>query len=98
VEQATVGTSADFIDDVGLEIAVNCARNIFALSSLREEGAEALVWLSGLALISQVSIRLNTMLEAVKLPARVCNLATGLADVDRDDFSHDYFISRVLKG
>ena len=32
MEQATVGTSADFIDDVGLEIAVNSSGNIFALT------------------------------------------------------------------
>jgi hypothetical protein len=32
VEQAAVGTGADFIDDVGLEIAVNGTGNIFALT------------------------------------------------------------------
>ena len=31
---------------------------------------------------------LNAMLEAVKLPARVSDLDTGLADVDRDAFPH----------
>lgn len=29
------------------------------------------------------------MLEAVKLPAGVTNLATSLTDMDVDDFSHD---------
>jgi hypothetical protein len=32
VEQAAVGTGADFIDDIGLEIAVDCSRDIFALA------------------------------------------------------------------
>ena len=32
MEQAAVGTGADFIDDVGLEIAVNGTGNIFALT------------------------------------------------------------------
>lgn len=31
---------------------------------------------------------LNAMLEAVKLPARVPDLDTGLADVDRDALPH----------
>lgn len=34
VEEATVGTSANLIDDVGLEIAVDCPGNIFAISCL----------------------------------------------------------------
>ena len=32
MEQAAIGTGADFIDDVGLEIAVNSSGNIFALT------------------------------------------------------------------
>jgi len=31
-----------------------------------------------------VAIRLDAMLQAVELPAGIANLATGLADVDRD--------------
>jgi hypothetical protein len=31
---------------------------------------------------------LNAMLEAVQLPARVSDLDTGLADVDRDALPH----------
>jgi hypothetical protein len=88
MEQAAVGTSADLIDDIGLEIAVDGSGNIFALTSLGEEGAETLIRVSGLALLSQISIGLNAMLEAVKLPARVGNLATSLADVNANDFSH----------
>ena len=34
------------------------------------------------------SLRLDAVLEAVKLPARVTGLDTGLADVDGDDFAH----------
>jgi hypothetical protein len=88
VEKAAIGTSADLIDDVWLEITVDGTWDIFALASLGEEGAESLIRIGGLALLSQVSIRLDTVLEAVKLPARVGNLATGLADVDADNFSH----------
>jgi hypothetical protein len=34
MEETTIGASADFIDDVGLEIAVDCTWNIFALTCL----------------------------------------------------------------
>jgi len=32
VEEATISASADLIDDVGLEIAVDCSWDIFALA------------------------------------------------------------------
>ena len=37
----------------------------------------------GLALLGEVAIGLDAVLEAVELPARVCDLATGLADWTR---------------
>ena len=37
----------------------------------------------GLALFGEVAIGLDAVLEAVELPARVCNLAPGLADWTR---------------
>jgi hypothetical protein len=76
VEKAAVGTSADLIDDVWLEITVDGTWDILALAwyrsvstgslsddwalftSLGEEGAESLIRIGGLALLSQVSIRL----------------------------------------
>lgn len=34
VEEVAVGTSADFVDNIGLEIAVDGARNVFALTCI----------------------------------------------------------------
>lgn len=74
VEQRAVGTGADLINHVWLEITVDGTWNILSLScsllkmysvvlvvavklaGLREEGAEPLIWLCGLALLSEVSI------------------------------------------
>jgi len=36
-----------------------------------------------------VTIRLDPMLQTVQLPTGVANLATGLANVDRDTLTHD---------
>lgn len=79
MEQAAVGTSADLVDDIGLEIAVDSTGNVFAVAlcrmlarvsglrersgrgvrtSLGEEGGEALVVVAGLALLSEVTVRL----------------------------------------
>ncbi len=58
VEQGAVGTGANLINHVWLEIAVNSAWNILSLPSLREESAETLIWVGGLALLGEVSIRL----------------------------------------
>jgi hypothetical protein len=87
VEEGAVRTGADLVDDVGLKIGVDGTGDILALTSLGEEGAEAVVVVQGLALLGEETIGLDTVLEAVELPARVCNLATGLADVQTDDFS-----------
>jgi hypothetical protein len=38
VEEAAVGTGADLVDDIWLEITVDGAWDIFALASLGEEG------------------------------------------------------------
>ena len=36
-----------------------------------------------------LSIRLDAMFKAVKLPTGIADLDTGLADVNRNDFAHD---------
>jgi hypothetical protein len=79
VEKAAVSTSANLVDNVGLEIAVDSTWNVFSLTfavinisncsplsmieylltSLGEESAEALVRLSCLALLGEISIRLD---------------------------------------
>ena len=43
------------------------------------------------------SLRLDAVLEAVELPARVTGLDTGLADVDGDDLTHCCRCLKVLK-
>ena len=77
MEQTAVGTSADLVDDIGLEITVDGAGNVFAVALCRmlarvsglkdgltvrtglgEEGGEALVVIAGLALLSEVAVRL----------------------------------------
>ena len=56
-------------------------------SSLGEEGAEAVISSGGLVR-GQQAIGLQTVLQAVELPAGIAHLATGLANVNGNTFSH----------
>jgi hypothetical protein len=69
VEKASVGAGSDLIDNVGLQIAVDGSRDVFALTRLGEESAEAMVIVGSFALFGEITIGLNAMFEAVKLPA-----------------------------
>jgi len=88
VEQLAVSTSADFIDDSGLEIEEDGARDVLSSTSFREEGVESVITATNGLVGGHLAIRLDTVLEAVELPAGITDLDTGLTDVDGNDFAH----------
>jgi hypothetical protein len=88
VVELTVGTGAYLVDDGWLKIQVDATWNVLASASLGEEGVERIVTASNGLVGWHLAIRLDAVLEAVKLPASVTDLATALADVDRDTFTH----------
>ena len=53
-------------------------------ASLAEEGVEGVVATSDGLVTGHLAIRLDSVLQAVQLPAGVSDLDSGLADVDRD--------------
>ena len=57
---------------------------MLASSGLGEEGVEGVVSCTDSLVRGHLAIRLYSMLQTVELPARVTNLATSLANVDRD--------------
>jgi len=87
VEELSVGTSADFIDDSGLQINKYCSWDVLASTSLGKEGGEGVVSTHHFVR-RHLAVRLDAMLQAVELPAGVTDLATGLANVDGDTFPH----------
>lgn len=91
MEKGTVGASLDLVNDIGLQIDVKRAGNVFSGSSLREEGREASVCL-GRRIGCETAIWAQAVFDGVKLPASVTNLDTSLSDVDRDDFTHYRFV------
>jgi len=88
VEQLSVGTGSDFIDDGWLEIEEDGSWDVLTSTGLGEEGVESVVTTTDRFIGWHLTIRLDSVLEAEKLPAGVTNLDTGLTDMDGNDFSH----------
>jgi len=88
VEQLPVGTSPNLIDDGGLEINEHTPGNVLTLTSLGEEGVKGIITTTNGLIGRHLTIGLNTVLEAEKLPALVTDLDTLLSDVDTKLFSH----------
>jgi hypothetical protein len=88
VEELSVGTSADFIDDSGFEIEEDATGDVLSGTGFREEGVEGIISSTDGLIGGHLTIRLDTVLKAVEFPAGVTDLDTGLTDVNADYFSH----------
>ena len=88
MEELSVGSSSDLIDNGWLEIEEDSSWDVLTSTSLGEEGVESVITTTDGFIGWHLTIRLDTVLEAEKLPAGVTNLDTGLTDVDGNDFSH----------
>jgi len=84
VEELRVSAVAHFVDNGGLEVNHDSARNILAAAGLAEESLEALVVSS----VGHGAIGFNTVLKAIEFPAGVSCLDASLANVKGDDFAH----------
>ena len=88
MEELSVGTSSDLIDDGWLEIEEDASGDVLSSTSLGEEGVEGIITTTDGLVRWHLSIRLDTVLEAEQLPTGVTNLDTGLTDVNGNNFSH----------
>ena len=88
MEELSVGSGSDLIDNGWLEIEEDSSWDVLTGTSLGEEGVESVVTTTDGLVGWHLTVWLDTVLEAEKLPAGVTNLDTGLTDVDRNDFSH----------
>jgi len=82
VEELSVGTSSDLIDDGWLEIEEHTSWDVLSSTSLGEEGVEGIITTSNSLVGWHLSIRLDAVLEAEELPTGITNLDTSLTDVD----------------
>ena len=88
VEELSVGTSSDLIDDSWLEIEEDASWDVLTSTSLGEEGVEGIITATDGLVGGHLAIGLDAVLEAVQLPAGVTDLDTSLTDVDRDGLTH----------
>ena len=60
---------------------------VFASAGLAEEGVERIITASDGLVTGHLTIRLDTVLQAVQLPAGITDLDSSLTNVDRDTFT-----------
>ncbi|KAF1806218.1 hypothetical protein FB192DRAFT_1349368 [Mucor lusitanicus] len=94
MEQLTVGTSTDLVNDSGFQIDHDGTGNVLTRASFTEEGVERVI--ASVQLFGNMTIRLDTVFKTVEFPTGVTNLDTSLTNVDRNNFSHFYRVFRKL--
>ena len=82
VEELTVGSGADLINNSWLQIYEDGSWDVLASSSFAEESVEGIVTSSNGLVTGHLTIRLDAVLKAVQLPAGIAHLHTGLANMD----------------
>ena len=82
MEELSVGSGSDFIDDGGFEIEEDGSGDVLSSTSLGEEGVEGVVTTTDGLIGGHLTVRLDSVLEAEEFPACVTDLDTGLSNVD----------------
>jgi len=91
VEQLSVGSGSDFVNNGGFQIEENGSGDVLTSSSFTEEGVEGIVSSSDGLVRGHLSVRLDTVFETEEFPTGVTDLDTGLTNVNVNDFSHFCF-------
>ena len=95
VEELSVGSSPDFVDDSGLEVEEDGSGDVLAGTSFREEGVEGIITATDSLVRGHLSVRLNAVLETEEFPASVTDLNTSLTNVNGDNLSHKCFCLKI---
>jgi len=82
VEQLSVSSGSDLIDNGWLEIEEDGSWDVLSGTSLREEGVEGVVTTTDRFIGWHLTVWLDSVLKAEELPTGVTDLDTGLTDVD----------------
>ena len=90
MEELSVGSGSDLIDDGGFEIKEDGSGDVLSGASLTEEGIEGIITSSDSFVGGHLSVGLDSVLKTEQFPAGVTDLDTSLTNVDRDNFSHSF--------
>ena len=83
VVELPVGPGPYLVADGRFKVNVHGARDVLSGPGLGEEGVEGIITTTDSLVGRHLAVGLDSVLEAVELPATVSGLDTGLADVDR---------------
>jgi len=88
VEELSVGTGSDFIDNGGFQIEEDGSGDVLTSSGFGEESVESIITSSDGLVRGHLTVGLDTVFKAEEFPAGVTDLDTSLTDMDRNNFSH----------
>jgi hypothetical protein len=91
VEQLSVSSSSDFIDNGWFQIQENGSWNVLSSSGLGEESVESIITASDSFIGWHLSVWLNSVLKTEQFPTGITDLDTSLTNVNGDDLSHCCF-------
>ena len=88
VEQLSVGSGSDFINNGGFQIQEYGSGNVFSGTGFREKGVEGIISSSDGFVRGHLSVRLDSVFKTEQFPAGITDLNTSLSNVYRNNFSH----------
>jgi hypothetical protein len=88
VEQLSVSTSSDFINNSGFQIQEDSSWDVLSSSGFREESVEGIITTADSFIRWHLSVWLNSVFETEQLPTGVTDLDTSLTNVNGDNLSH----------
>jgi len=88
VEELAVGTSPNLVNDGRLKIEENGTRDVFSSTGLGEKGVEGIITSTNGLIRGHLTVRLDSVFEAVQFPTGVTDLDTSLTEMNREDFTH----------
>ena len=89
MEQLSVSTGSDLINDSGFKIEEDSSWDVFAGTSFREESVKGIITATYSFIRWHLSIGLNSVFETEQLPASITDLDTSLTNVYGNNLSHD---------
>ena len=76
--ELAIRSSSDLIDDGGLQVDEDSSWHVLAGARLGEKGVEGIVSAADRLIGRHLTVGLNSVLQAVQLPAAIADLDTGL--------------------
>jgi len=82
VEQLSVGSGSDFINNSWFQIKEDTSWDVFTGTGFTEESVESIITTTDGFVRWHLTVRLDTVFKTEKFPTGVTDLATSLTDMD----------------